>query len=271
MHFSFRPLEGRRAPLSSGYFSTRYGFMPVINHYNLKAWHRYVHVQPHQLFSLFWHSLCQISARDAETRKNFDIWRRVCVCVQLLNDMRGPSMTEWPTPPPACRVSGGDSSDWKASEGEWEWTEWDDEEEEEEEGRGGRTHLRDFHLSFSMLFSGPSLSYEARKRAATQKEKTSVFLQNKIIFNSLIQCLILKGACFVSIWFIIELEGTENARTDRPPRPPERSAGAAGSCGPSQTDTPPASSSGTRSPVWPIPRISETQKQSCSGWISFFK
>lgn len=34
---------------------------------------------------------------------------------------------------------------------------------------GGYTHLRDFHLSFSMLFSGPSLSYDARYKAAMRK------------------------------------------------------------------------------------------------------
>lgn len=38
------------------------------------------------------------------------------------------------------------------------------------------THLRDFHLSFSMLFSGPSLSYEARYKAVNRSDwdETSV-------------------------------------------------------------------------------------------------
>lgn len=40
--------------------------------------------------------------------------------------------------------------------------------------RGGvHTHLRDFHLSFSMLFSGPSLSYDARYRAAMRNRARS--------------------------------------------------------------------------------------------------
>lgn len=87
----------------------------------------------------------------------------------------GVSLTAWPTSLWVCLVSGetgqrmrGDSRDWK-TRSPWGWVCVCMQSE-----RGGvHTHLRDFHLSFSMLFSGPSLSYDARYRAAMRNRARS--------------------------------------------------------------------------------------------------
>lgn len=73
-------------------------------------------------------------------------------------------------------VGGGDLILFAAIEIPTAYREGDEEEEEEE----GHTHLRDFHLSFSMLFSGPSLSYDARHRAAENKRKSLSFIDERI-------------------------------------------------------------------------------------------
>ena len=105
------------------------------------------------------------------------------------------------------------------------------------------THLRDLRLSFSMWFSGPSLSYEARCSSAAKRIRQSEFNPSDFTRQ-------LSDVCTRS-----------RLDTDRPHWTPAWWPGTGGSVGLGRTDKPPDAKPGTRSPASPAPTVSvETRR-----------